>query len=313
MTLEREFRQDLDLGGGKRVTIGLATADDVLRIRWLYHRVYGGSYPFTLVYDPRECAKAIESDRYLWFLARDGDQAVGSLIFTVDRSIFLGKVFGGVVAEEYRGHDLAEKMLNFGLDIGVKRLGAARCVYATTRTVNLAPQRLVEKAGFKKLGIFPNVHKVQRSETHTLAVFYADGALEKRAGNPRLPLLLKPFFEIVRRETGLPDAEYLDLPFPADDPSPATQFEVIQAPQFVLRRFAEVRASGKLVLDFFPFHDPNLLLMSPDGKTEIFVYRSTKDGHCVLIGAASENLPLGRMLDHGASFLGGWACATWRR
>jgi RimJ/RimL family protein N-acetyltransferase len=305
MTLERGFRLDADLGAGKRATISLATPDDVLRIRWLYHRVYGGSYPFTLVYDPRECAKAIESDRYLWFLARDGDQAVGSLIFTLDRSIFLGKVFGGVVAQEYRGHDLAETMLNFGLDIVVGRLGAARSVYATTRTVNLAPQRLVEKAGFKKLGIFPNVHKVQRSETHTLAVFYGDGALRRRAGAPRLPLLLKPFFSIVSREAGLPDAEYLDLPFPADDPAPATVFEVIQAPQFVLRRFAEVRAAGKLALDFFPFHEPNLLLMSPDGGTEIYVYRSTKDGHCVLTGAFSENMPMGRLLDHGASFLEG--------
>ncbi|MHB8533507.1 MAG: hypothetical protein ACYDC2_12385, partial [Solirubrobacteraceae bacterium] len=53
------------------------------------------------------------------------------------------------------------------------------------------------------------------------------------------------------------------------------------------------------------FHEPNLLLISPDGKTELFVYRSTKDGHCVLAGGRSETLSLGRMLDHGAAFLEG--------
>lgn len=305
MATDLDVRLDVEAGAGKSVRIERATPDDVLRIRWLYHRVYGGSYSFSLVYDPRECAKAIESDRYLWLLARDGDQVVASLIFTVDRGIFLGKVFGGVVAEEHRGQDLAEKMLSFGLDVVVRRWGAARSVYATTRTVSLAPQRLAEKAGFRKLGIFPNVHKVHRSETHTLAVYYGEGALARRAGTPRLPLVLKPFFSIVSREAGLPDAEYVDLAPPPDDGSPAIAFETISAPQFVLRRFAEVRAQGKLALDFFPFHEPNLLLLSPDGKTEIYVYRSTKDGHCVLTGAFSEDRTLGQMLDHGASFLEG--------
>ena len=299
------LRQEVELGSGKRVLISPATQDDVLRIRWLYHRVYGGSYPFSLVYDPRECSKAIESDRYLWFLAREGEQVVGSVIFTVDHGIFLGKVFGGVVAEEFRGHNLMERMLAFGLDIIVRRLALARSVYSTTRTVNLAPQRLVEKAGFLKLGVFPNAHKVQRSETHTLAVYYGEGVLEGKRKTPRLPLILKSFFSIVRRETGLPDAEYLDLSIPADDRSPETAFEVIQAPQFILRRFQEVKAKGGLLLDFFPFHEPNLLLLSPDGKTEIYVYRSTKDGHCVLNGARSANLPVRSLLDHGANFLEG--------
>jgi hypothetical protein len=187
----------------------------------------------------------------------------------------------------------------------VRRLGLARSVYATTRTVNLAPQRLTEKAGFVKLGIFPNAHKVQRSETHTLAVYYGEGSLSGRSRAPRLPLRVKPFFSIVRREAGLPEAEYVDLPIPTEDSGPAASFEVIQASQFILRRFAQVEAEGKLALDFFPFHEPNLLLMSPDGRTEIYVYRSVKDGHCVLTGAFSENLPMRSLLDRGASFLEG--------
>lgn len=302
MGTETGISLELD-AGGKRLLVNRAAPDDVLRIRWLFARVYGGNYPFSLIYDARECAKAIESDRYLWLLARDGDQVVGSIVFTMDRALKLGKVFGGVVAEEYRGQDLAERMLSFGLDVVVKRMGAVRSVYATTRTVSIGPQRLAEKVGFKKLGIFPNVHKVQRSETHTLAVFYGDGALAERAGTPQLPLSLKPFFALVRRETGIPEADYKDLAVP--EVSGETAFETIAAPQFVLRRFSEARAAGGLVLDFFPFHEPNLLLVSPDGATEIFVYRSAKDGHCVLVGAASKTLELGRLLDHGAAFLEG--------
>lgn len=299
-----DLSHELTLPDGRRVLVARATPDDVLRIRWLYHRIYGGNYPFSLVYNPQECAKAIESDRYVWLLAKDGDQAVGSLIFTVQRPIRLGKVFGGVVSDEFRGQDLASRMLAFGTEALV-RGGAARTVYATTRTVSLAPQRLAEKAGFKALGIFPNVHRVLRSETHTLAVFFGRGALAGRARTPRLPLVLKPFFELVARQTGIGEAEYVELPMPAEGGGAATPFEVIQAQQFILRRFQEVRDAGRLALDFFPFHEPNLLLLSPDGRTEIFLYRSPKDGHCVLTGARSETLELSVLLDHGAAFLEG--------
>ncbi|MDE2490760.1 MAG: hypothetical protein KGM24_07920, partial [Elusimicrobia bacterium] len=105
MPLGPDVRLDVDVDG-RRLVVDRARPGDVLRIRWLYHRVYGGSYPFSLVDDPRECEEAIASDRYLWLLARDGDEVVASLIFAVDRAIFLGKVFGGVVVEEYRGKDL---------------------------------------------------------------------------------------------------------------------------------------------------------------------------------------------------------------
>jgi len=70
-----------------------------------------------------------------------------------------------------------------------------------------------------------------------------------------------------------------------------------------LRRFEERKAENRLALDFFPFQQPNLLLVSLDGKTEIYSYRSAKDGHCVLNGAWSENLEPRMLLDYGARCL----------
>ncbi|MCX5787468.1 MAG: hypothetical protein NTX64_03000 [Elusimicrobia bacterium] len=298
-----DLRRELTLADGRRLLISRAKPDDVLRIRWLYNRIYGGSYPFSLVYNPQECSKAIESDRYLWLLASDGDQAVGSMIFTFSRGIQLAKVFGGVVADEYRRQDVAESMMAVGMEALIGPMSAARTIYATTRTVSLGPQRLAEKTGFKKLGIFPNVHRVQRSETHTLAVYFPEGALASREKAPRLPLVLKPFFQLVRRETGLPEAEYLDLPIPTDGGETQADFEVVQAPQFIWRRYQKIKQAGRLWLDFFPFTQPNLLLVSRDGRTELYLYRSPKDGHCVLTGARSESLELFRVLDQGAAFL----------
>lgn len=295
---------EISLPDGRQLTICPARAGDALAIRWLYHCVYGGNYPFSLVYNTEECAKAIASDRYLWLLLRAQDKVAGSVIFIVDRSLKLGKVFGGVVAEEFRGFDLMEKMMAFGLErLALKQ--EARSVYATTRTVSLAPQRLTEKLGFKKLGIFPNAHKVNLSETHTLAVSYDADALKERAGRPRLPALLKGFFDIVRREASLEEAEYLDLPVDSNPPNAAVAFEYLAAPQFILRRFQEAKQEGRLILDFFPFQEPNLLITTADGGAGVYCYRSGKDGHCVLTGARPGNLDLRQLLEHGSRFLEG--------
>lgn len=294
---------EVPLDRGRRATVGPARPEDALSIRWLYHTIYGGSYPFSLVYNAEECAKAISGDKHLWLLARAEGRVVASVIFTVDRGIRLGKVFGAVVDEAFRGFDLTERAIAHGLDLLMRRERAVESVYATTRTVSLAPQRLTEKLAFKPLGVFPNVHKVASAETHTLAVLHADGALARRAFTPRLPRSLEPFYAIARRHAGLGPAEFVDAPVAWASSAAPIGFETVTAPQFVLRRFRGVKSDGKLTLDFFPFQEPNLFLISLDGKTELYCYRSTKDGHCVITGARSESLELREMLDQGARFL----------
>lgn len=304
MNAFRNIREEITLGDGRKVLFAPATEFDAQRIRWLYHCVYGGNYSFPLVYNYEKCVEAIQSDDYLWLLARAGNEAVASVIFTMDREIGLAKVFAGVVADDYREHGLMRLGVSMGLKALLEDERLVRSVYATTRTVSLAPQRLVDRLGFKRLGVFPNAHKVNTSETHTLAVHYAPGALEARLERPRLPSILKPFFGIVCREAGIPDAEYADLPLASDAPEEApVRFETIEAQQFILRRFAERKASGRMYADFFPFQEPNLLLLSSDGKTEIYSYRSAKDGHCVFNGAWSENLEPRLLLDWGARSL----------
>ena len=293
-----------DLENVGPVLIRTAKPSDVLQIRWLYNLVYEGNYPFSLVDNPQECLAAIESENYLWLVGEAQGKIIASIIFVIDSTIRIGKAFGAVVAREYRNADLAEMMLSLGLNSITCESKIAMSVYSTTRTVSLAPQRLAEKVGFKKLGIFPNVHRVNKSETHTLAVYYEPSALQKRSTLPELPSALQPFFSLACRETGIAQATYQDLPLDTESPKGSNiDFEMIQARQFVLRRLRAAKASGRLVLDFFPFHEPNLLPVSPDGKTEIYLHRSTRDGHCVLIGAFFDNMPLSVVLEQGAAFL----------
>ncbi|MBI4667718.1 MAG: hypothetical protein HY747_00805 [Elusimicrobia bacterium] len=300
----KKIKPFIQIPDGRQIEISQAQPQDAPAILGLYHHVYGGNYPFALASNIDDCVKAVKNDNYLWLLMRHEGRPVGSVVFHVDKNIALAKVFGAVVAQEYRGFDLTEQTISLGIEHLVIERRLVKSVYATIRTVSLAPQRLVEKLGFKKLGVFPNVHRVHASETHTLAVYFSEETLRGRRITPHLPSVLKPFFQIVRRESGIGEAQYTDI---ALELEPATRtpasFEAIQAPQFILKRFRETKSRDALDLDFFPFHDPNLLLVSADGATELYCYRSTRDGHCVIIGAKTGRLRLRTFLDHAARFL----------
>ena len=164
-----------------------------------------------------------------------------------------------------------------------------------------------------ELGIFPNVRKVDNYETHCLTACFAEGALKNRIGRPRLPAALKPFYAIVRRATGLEEAEWHDLPLTPPSPYAGgwTEFELIEAKAFILERWRGLQAAGKLDMQFFPFHEPNLLLVSRDPPAEIYLHHSRPDHHAVIIGGLESAPDLTYLLnsivmvleEHGVRYL----------
>jgi hypothetical protein len=59
------------------------------------------------------------------------------------------------------------------------------------------------------------------------------------------------------------------------------EFEIIQAPSYVYRKYLE-RFPNEADR-FFPFHSPNMLIADKNGRIEIFAYFSKSDGYCTLI------------------------------
>ncbi|MBI3543773.1 MAG: GNAT family N-acetyltransferase, partial [Deltaproteobacteria bacterium] len=153
--------------------VRVATPDDALRIINLYHEIYEGTYPDARMTDFAKLRRVLASDDYVWIVADDGRAIVGSIVYRVDPVNLLAKVFGGAVLPAYRGHKLTEKLMVYGTD-RLKRLHRpVEVVYATTRTVLEAPQKLTSNLGYRKLGIFPNVHKTAEYETHALTALFS--------------------------------------------------------------------------------------------------------------------------------------------
>jgi len=277
--------------GKPDVIIRLAKLQDMRRIQMLYAEVYGGNYSIPIVTDKDKMRRAIEHDDYYWMVAECQGRVVGSLVYAVDLRYRNSKAFGAVVSQEFRKHDLAYTMMKLVLDNITQNKGLVDVVYATTRTANYGPQRLTESLGFVKLGIFPNSNRLQYSETHCLTGYFTEHALQLRRQRPRLIPEIEPFFEIVRKQMNFEKAQVKSVQGAYSDHKqkiPLLNFEAISAPEFVKNRWRKVKSSSFFAHTFMPFHEPNLILITPDQGTEVYLTVNQKDKYSVVIGGLTN-------------------------
>lgn len=301
--LERLIR----LPGGHSLRLRRAQPGDMRRIQVLYAQVYGPNYPIPIIQDPARTRKALESDRYLWLVADHNARIMASLVYVLDPEQRIAKAFGAVVSKEYRKHRLANTMME-AVQAELRRRKAVDLVYATTRTVTTAPQQLTENLGFAKLGVFPNAHKVFEQETHCLAAYYAPGALAKRRVPPVLAEELLTLHRLVRRQMDILETDIGGVRLKKTRGGPSEgeplRFETVTAPTFIKRRFNSTRSSGVLKDVYVPFHEPNLLLITPDGSTEVFLHYWPLDRYSVIQGGVTPIRDFTYLLDSVAHALG---------
>ncbi len=263
----------------------LATDDDISQISQLYYDVYEGSYPDPLMKEFHLIKKFITSDTGYWFITKDEQGSViASVLAAYDKENMVAKAFGAVVRNEYRGKGLMEDLLAFGIKHLREKTQGVDIVYSTTRTVNEAAQTLTEKLGFKKLGIFPNAHRTNDYETHCLAAIVYPSALEKRSHDYRIHHEMESLYKIVAGEVGLEPKESIIPETPTKVLVSPGDLEVVNSPKFVTYRYKNLKAEKKLEFEFFPFHQPNLMIITPDQSIELFCHLSPVDGYCVIVG-----------------------------
>lgn len=279
------------LAGKPDVTVRFARTQDMRRIQILYGEVYGGSYSISLVTDREKMRYAIENDSYYWMVAECEGRIIGSLVYSLDGSDRISKAFGAVVSSEFRKLDLAHTMMELVLEDITRPGGPVDVVYATIRTASYAPQKLTESLGFVKLGIFPNTHKVSENETHCLTAFFTGESLKKRETEPKLIPEAAPFYELARRQLGLepPVIEEVRGRYQGNPHAiPLLPMETITAPAFIRNRFKNLKCNGFFEHSYMPFHEPNLLFITPDQSTEVYLSYSQKDKYSAIVGGVTR-------------------------
>jgi len=287
----KKIEQIIKNEGKPDIIIRLAKVQDIRRIQMLYAEVYGGNYTISLVTDKDKMRRAIENDTYYWLVAECEGRVIGSLVYALDIADSIAKAFGAVVSQDYRKLDLAYTMMKLVLDDITHARKLADVVYATTRTASHAPQKLTESLGFIKLGIFPNTHKVSENETHCLTAYFTEEALMKREPVPNLIQEIVPFYDLVRKQINLEAPSVTDVKSLYQENRhmiPPLLLETITAPAFIKNRYKKLKSNSFFEHSYMPFHEPNLLFISPDQSTEVYLSYNQKDKYSVVMGGVTK-------------------------
>ena len=281
-------------------SLRLATPDDANGIAMLYQVIYSGHYTNPLMRDTAILQEFLRNPTNVWIIAEvkpgpnqasrgwnssTGGFIIGSVVYETDVAQRLARAFGAAVLPEFRGQQILEKAMLHAQEHLTSKMGLVDVIYGTTRTSTPAPQIVTEHLGYKKLGIFPNVHKTDVYETHCLTAYFTTEALWARFIDFRMHPAIINLFEIVRTECTLPrlnPATEEDLQL--DEFKEKLPLELIQAQQFAQFRFNHLRDMGALQAHFYPFHSPNIVICSPCQTVEIFLFKEKADNHCTIMG-----------------------------
>ncbi|MHB2016490.1 MAG: GNAT family N-acetyltransferase [Candidatus Xenobia bacterium] len=288
----------LKLDDGRSLIMRQATEADMDAIKALYLSVYGGSYTLPEVTDRDKMKWAINDPNYLWILVESPAEAdtgeparlVSSVVFVVDPVHRIGKTFAGLVDPQWRGHHVLTRTLEHGMaHVMDSPEPMADVVYAVVRT--LTPRSFhhdLQSVGFNDLGVFPNVRKVRKYETHGLKVRFNADALKQRRQVPRLIPASQQIYAVSQKLLGLEDARVESIRLPRRRPDPGRfQFFVEKSPE-VEWEYYGLRDEGKLTYDFFPLHYPQLKLYTRDQRDIVYIHFLETDGHACILGLKTE-------------------------
>lgn len=285
--LNMEWRQD----DGRVVVVRPAELDDLPAIRQLYFETYGDRYALPEVVDDERSKETVLSPHWVWLIALCDGAVVGSLIFGIDPENRLGKSLAGVVSSTFRGQKTMHRMLTEGLERLLHEGDVIDEVYAVVRTfVTPAFHRDLLQLGFVDVGVFPNVRKVRRYETHGLKICVNSRALGRRRPYPRLIPPAVHLYKIAAERFGLeepvvePDVvkevrKSVDLRVELTPVAESGVDGVTRSRIKMLRR-----SSRGLKFGFFPFHEANQILSDPTGQVRVFLSHQNTDGHSSILG-----------------------------
>lgn len=276
------MRKYIVLPDNSRVKIKIAEVSDIEGILALYNRVYSGKYTLDEATKADAAEKKLKDPNCCWFLAIKKGEIIGSVIFAVEPAHRLGKVYAAVVLPEFQGKNIMHYMVKESLEEITEKRDLVDVIYATTRTVSFASQVVLEHVGFISLGIFPNVRRVQKHESHGLEVYFTKKAFDNRVVMPTIIPELRKVYRIAQ------DILKLDDPLIVDQLEDVPQEESIwfiyeDDAKKVADKYREYSEGGEKMAGFFPFHPPNMRFYSKDLKHEIFCNMNRLDGHMAII------------------------------
>jgi len=272
------MRRELEIKD-KKFLIASARKRDIKSIQKLYNEVYEGKFTLPEIIERKKMEQIMYDENHIWVVAIFESIICASYIFSIDLEKNIGKLYAAVVKPEFRGMDLMVNMIKTTKKFMEKNNIFLDTVYATFRTVSLAPRKVLQELGFQSLGVFPNVHRVDEEETYGLQVWLSKNAQKIRKKPPFLIPEMKPIYDVVKEIMNLEDPIICET-----NESKKLKFDKIYHGEIVKMMYKKAKEKSSLIVDFFPFHTPNYCFESKVEKTRVYVYSESKDGHSCILG-----------------------------
>ena len=260
-----------------------AEAKDTAEIIGLYNSSYEGFYPDPVFTSYHLLKQEILRKNKKVYVIRDKTDVIACASILYNPENRIARAGSIVVSANFQGQSLSRRLLEFGIADIKENTNGISLLYLTSRTVHKSMQYIASKMGFKQLGIFPNAHKIHHYETHILSALYFQPDLQKRYVSFEQHPMVKPLFDIVKEECGLP-AMKESLDFKSKEfNSKMPVLEFIHASEFVKSNYENAKENSEIDLGFFPFHQPTVMITSPKGAIQVYVSINQIDKHCVII------------------------------
>ena len=298
--------RELQEFSGKKFIFREARLTDESAIRGLFERIYKGKYPLEFGTNSELMKAEIgDPEHHLWLVVVDESTRlpVGAMTFILDSKNRMAKAGGGVVLPEYRHYGLGSSMLKKGVRYMTRSADLVDVIYGTSRTVSEGPSKIVAEAGFHKMGFFPNAVQIEELEHLNLDVYMTQKALKSRR---RKPHLFTPFYDIyalARRQLKLERAHLVTERGPLTLSKKKIILNVVKDSRKTIELFRLYSEQKRISNSFFPFHQPNWLLSSEDGGTDVFIWYGGVGKQASILGFRTDRVNIHDLLDAVAGAL----------
>lgn len=285
---------------GRNILFREARVADAPAIRELFHKIYGGKYPLEFGTNvERMKAEIADPERHLWIVASDEKDKLlaGAMLFICDPKNRMAKAGGAVVLPQYRRYGLGSTLLKKGVRYLAKDAALVDVIYGTSRTVSEGPSKMVAEAGFHKMGFFPNAVQIEELEHLNLDVYLTPAALKSRRQGP---YLYPPFYEIykiARRQLKLEPGHLVTERGPLTLSKKKLVLNVVKDSRKTVELFRTYKEQRRISNSFFPFHEPNWLLTSEDGGTDVFIWYGGVGKQASILGFRTDRIDSHDLLD----------------
>ena len=213
------------------------------------------------------------SSDHLWFLAENDGKAAGVLSAVVDNEHGLAKLNRFYMRAPGSEKEGGRRILGELIKAIKSSFPALDVLYATTRTLSMEQLSLTTEIGFRILGIFPKAAGADLTELSGMAAYFFRDTLGKnRYSDFHIHPAVQSFYEIAARACSLEKLPAAASEFHEElSRCPLPVLETIDAKNFILKRFNDLKTRGLGTVNFYPFQEPNLLITDPGQEIEIFI------------------------------------------